>query len=400
MNDSETYIDPSSIPEYDCLCELCDCGCFEEAKQPHSIECKRFFHQKQPPLNKGDICQSAILTRLPKGQLSEYQYQYLNSKDVYKTFRPKNKDNIDIFTPSGKPNEFNSQSSNFEPQLRSKVLERLSRMMPNNEKISWYKADNNYIGHDDPRNKAVTTLDQYKGDYLKTFDEYNKGFVDSYTEKRGAELVSLSKDESEFSRQLQSSSANFFGKSASMQSFREHDFRSPWIPKKYSGRNMFISHIDSTLFPDKSCKDIEVNTHYNHFHAPNSEQKQSILTEKAPYPKLDKSVRFAMTNDNRYIPSVISLPRKTPLFEETFHEKPKPNYTHEGPVNSTYKGDFETPKGALKKQHKIPLCKAAAIQCLMRRNKMMEAKYNKNKDHTLDSLKKRNKEIDAILMNS
>jgi hypothetical protein len=32
---------------------------------------------------------------------------------------------------------------------------------------------------------------------------------------------------------------------------RSHDCRSVWIPKKYPGRNMFYSHLDSSIFPGK-----------------------------------------------------------------------------------------------------------------------------------------------------
>lgn len=409
--ESENLLDPNNLPEFDCICELCDCGCFEESKQPHSISCKRFFNQRQPTaLNKGMNRFEQNMTKplTPKGQLSEYTHQYLKNKEQEKMARVRAKDNIDIFNINGKPNEFHSHSSNFEPQMRSKVLDRLSRMMPNNnENVSWYKAETNFFGHNDIHNtnephkkKAHTTMDHHKDDYLKTFEEYNRGFVDSYTDKRGSELVSLSKNGEDFSRQLASASDLFKSNSGSVHSHREHDFRSPWIPKKYSGRNMFVSHIDSALFPDKECKDTEVETHYNHFHVPNQEKKQEILVQKAPYPKLDKSVRFAVTNDNKYIPTVICLPRKEPLYEENFHEKPKAGFVQTMPSHSTYQGDYEKPRVAPKKHTVAPLCKAAALQSMMRRDKFMASRFDKNHDHTLESLKKRHGEIDAILMNS
>ncbi len=96
--------------------------------------------------------------------------------------------------------------------------------------------------------------DKQKEEYLKNFEEYNRGFVDSYSEKRGAELVSTSRQSGDFRADRDTMSSNsgiFKSNSGSVSSFREHDFRSPWIPKKYSGRNMFVSHIDSALFPDK-----------------------------------------------------------------------------------------------------------------------------------------------------
>ena len=100
-------------------------------------------------------------------------------------------------------------------------------------------------------NKSFTTMDHHKDDYMKAFEELNRGFVDAYTEKRGSELVSMSRQgESDFT-----SASNLFksnsGSVHSMPNVREHDFRSPWMPKKFPGRNMFVSHIDSTLFPDK-----------------------------------------------------------------------------------------------------------------------------------------------------
>ena len=186
--------------------------------------------------------------------------------------------------------------------------------MPNNNPVSWYKAEHNFFGDgdlsrsDEFQNKQHDVLDNYKNDYLRNFDELNKGFVDSYSAKKGGELVSTSSQDHDF-RNYSSGSMNTF-KSGS-GSIREHDFRSPWIPKKFNGRNMFISHIDSTIFPDKtgyyanifhknfiiqlkillnSRKDYEKNTHYNHFHVPNQELKSAVLTEKPSYVKLDKSV--------------------------------------------------------------------------------------------------------------
>ncbi len=205
MTPSDSF-DPNSLPPFDCLCELCDCGCFEQSRQAHSISCKRFFNQsyeqrRQPKSPADTSCLSSVMSQrvAPRqGQLSEYQYQYLNAQNVSKESRTKMRDNIDIFSHNGKASDFRSPSSGFEPQMRSKVLDRLNRLMPNNPNVSWYKAENNFFGHDDVYKKnsgdAVTgpTLpgDRQKQDYLKNFEEYNRGFVDSYSEKRGAELVS------------------------------------------------------------------------------------------------------------------------------------------------------------------------------------------------------------------
>jgi len=87
-----------------------------------------------------------------RGQLSEYQYQYLNTNVNSKrdSRSSKIKDNLDIFSLNGKAHDFRSESStSFEPQIRSKVLDRLNRLMPNNPNVSWYKAENNFFGHDD-----------------------------------------------------------------------------------------------------------------------------------------------------------------------------------------------------------------------------------------------------------
>jgi hypothetical protein len=127
-------------------------------------------------------------------------------------------------------------------------------MMPHNSTLSWYQAEHNLFGDEkhvkgeEPSAKSLNVFDSYKNEYLRSFNEFNRGFSDSYSEKKGGELVSMSR---EFNDYKDNSTENLNGlKSASM--IREHDFRSPWIPKKYAGRNMFASHIDSTIFPDKA----------------------------------------------------------------------------------------------------------------------------------------------------
>ncbi len=97
---------------------------------------------------------------------------------------------------------------------------------------------------------------------------------------------------------------------------------------------------------------------------------------------------------------MISLPRKEPLYEENFHAKPQSNIFEPGPGNSVYGSDFKTPKSSMKSSGKIPLCKAAALQSLMRRDQFYKQKFDKNQEHSLESLKKRQNEINAILMNS
>lgn len=123
VNNSEEHFHPDSLPAYDCLCELCDCGCFEQSRQPHTVSCKQLVNKtyEQRRVNSRSAiqkCQSVELKAPARGQLSEYQYQYLNSKNRNKDPISKIKDNIDIFSPDGKANDFSSQSANFEPRLR------------------------------------------------------------------------------------------------------------------------------------------------------------------------------------------------------------------------------------------------------------------------------------------
>jgi len=53
---------------------------------------------------------------------------------------------------------------------------------------------------------------------------------------------------------------------------RSHDFRPVWIPKKYPGRNMFYSHLDSSIFPGKYEVADQV---WNSLSNTNSESKMS-----------------------------------------------------------------------------------------------------------------------------
>ena len=68
------------------------------------------------------------------------------------------------------------------------------------------------------------------------------------------------------------------------------------------------------------------------------------------------------------------------------------------PTHSTYQGDYETPKKSNHNKNKI--CKAAAVQALIRRDKFMADRFDKNKEHTLESVRQRQNEINSILMNS
>lgn len=99
-------------------------SCFEQSKQPHALNCKRFF--KQGPRSISEIKRTSSVRRsnasinlnerpnplafsgaieLPKGVLSEYQCSFISNQDAKQTTRAKIKDNIDLFTDNGKPTE-------------------------------------------------------------------------------------------------------------------------------------------------------------------------------------------------------------------------------------------------------------------------------------------------------
>ena len=123
-------------------------------------------------------------------------------------------------------------------------------MIPNNDSVSWYHPDQD-VENGKPSSSSVKS---FKNEYNKVFDEINGGFVDAYSLSKGGALLKTNRidhfhsndDLSPFHSQTEN---NFQNPSFTM---REHDLRSVWIPKKYAGRNMFVSHIDSTLFPEKA----------------------------------------------------------------------------------------------------------------------------------------------------
>lgn len=125
-------------------------------------------------------------------------------------------------------------------------------MLPDGS-LSWYKAEHNFYGSDQNLDKKVESSNDepikkpkssFKNSYLKNFEELNKGFVDSYTLSKGGALLQV-RNEMQSAKEL---SANN-NKQENVP--RNHDLRSVWIPKKFEGRNMFVSHIDSTIFPEK-----------------------------------------------------------------------------------------------------------------------------------------------------
>lgn len=87
---------------------------------------------------------------------------------------------------------------------KSKALNRLSSMLPDGS-ASWYKADFSYYGSDDQNlnksmdledrvKKPFNSLNNYKNDYIRNFDEMNKGLVDSYSISKGGALLQIRKE--------------------------------------------------------------------------------------------------------------------------------------------------------------------------------------------------------------
>ena len=135
------------------------------------------------------------------------------------------------------------------------------------------------------------SLNEYKKSYLRKFDEANQGFADNYSMSKGGVLLQIAKknkaasandatDKQEsnlrtyqkfanggitqssssivYDRYLPSKVQNLPSKqmdgvneSLAAKQHRDSSFRSVFIPKKFVGRNMFASHIDSTIFPEK-----------------------------------------------------------------------------------------------------------------------------------------------------
>jgi hypothetical protein len=152
--------------------------------------------------------------------------------------------------------------------------------------MSWVNENNYNLGIkvEEPVRSRYNSLNHYKNDYIRKFDEMNKGLADSYTLTKGGALLQINKHKSQSIMDLnhqpsQSSyiqhrtpnypqlqqnlnesyqySANLnpsysYNYNSDQFKAREHDFRSVWIPKKFEGRNMFASHIDSMIFPDKA----------------------------------------------------------------------------------------------------------------------------------------------------
>lgn len=96
----------------------------------------------------------------------------------------------------------------------------------------------------DKNNLTSSSINGFQTEYLKLFDDVNRGFVDSYTTSKGGVLLKKETKDSDFE-------TKFDSQSQSKIVTHDADFRSVWIPKKFEGRNMFASHIDRAIFPEK-----------------------------------------------------------------------------------------------------------------------------------------------------
>jgi hypothetical protein len=83
----------------------------------------------------------------------------------------------------------------------------------------------------------------------------NNGLADSYSLSKGGVLLQLrNSNNNNSSDNIMTNYDNKASNSRGNNTLASHnpDFRSVWIPKKYEGRNMFASHIDSAIFPNKT----------------------------------------------------------------------------------------------------------------------------------------------------
>ena len=157
------------------------------------------------------------------------------------------------------------------------MLNRLSNMVPEGS-VNWLNESNKNLPLNgfEPTKSRYNSLNHYKSDYLRKFDESNSGFEDTYSMSKGGALLQISKSNNFTSSNssINSSAAQDVNNIPSQQNptvfynkylpeaqkvpydpfnktpVRSHDLRSVWIPKKFEGRNMFASHIGSTLFPE------------------------------------------------------------------------------------------------------------------------------------------------------
>ena len=147
--------------------------------------------------------------------------------------------------------------------------------------VSWLNESNSNLPLNgfEPTKSRYNSLNHYKSDYLRKFDESNSGFEDSYSMSKGGVLLQISRNNNNNNsfnnnQSITNTSQEFINKPSQQTNstisynkflpeaqkipydpfnkspVRSHDLRSVWIPKKFEGRNMFASHIGSTIFPE------------------------------------------------------------------------------------------------------------------------------------------------------
>lgn len=120
----------------------------------------------------------------------------------------------------------------------SKTLNRLISLMPEGSSANFV------VEPEDKAKLGANALNEYKSEYIKQFNDANRGLVDTYSMSKGGVLLKI--DE-----QQKSDTSRFDSQSELKLVGHDQDFRSVWIPKKFEGRNMFASHIGSAIFPEK-----------------------------------------------------------------------------------------------------------------------------------------------------
>lgn len=148
-----------------------------------------------------------------------------------------------------------------EPHLTERVKAKGGAFGPNNQELTYAYKSNVPITIEPPKSPP-TVPRTVQGNRIKTSyglkNSLNLDFSAAISEKhpRGP-----SANEQTVNRANTSSNAELFGKKLphndlfstinERPNITSYDLRSVWIPKKYPGRNMFFSHLDSSMFPGK-----------------------------------------------------------------------------------------------------------------------------------------------------
>lgn len=94
----------------------------------------------------------------------------------------------------------------------------------------------------DDRKDWMSASNEFKSDYIRQFDDINRGLADSYSAAKGGVLLKMN---------APYSNPRVEGRDRP-EVTHYHDFRSVWVPKKFEGRNMFASHIKGAIFPENN----------------------------------------------------------------------------------------------------------------------------------------------------